>query len=452
MMRNKTTGRLNRKGVVAVMVAIAIIGVLGVVAIAIDGGCLLERRRHAQATADAAAMAAACSLYQRFPTDRGQDPSGFASAAALTTASANDFSNNGSDSSVTVHIPPTSGIYAGKAGYAEVLVTYYQPRYFSRIWGADKLQVKARAVSRGSWTPSGIGVIVLDYTGKAALNGQGNGAFTETSGPVIVNSNNTSAVVDGGNGYLKANEFFITGGATTNGNAQLVTDPVPNLVHVGVHPTPDPLAYLPQPSAPANGTMDTKSIGKGNKQYTLTPGRYTNLPTFNPGDVVILKQASANGNGGVYYIDGGGFKSTGATITMDTGTTGGVMIYNHPTSTAQTEKIQITGNSSGTVSIGPLTDGPYAGMTLWQDRTSPVSMLVEGNGSFNMSGTFYAAGALLNVAGNGGTNFDENGNTVSGSQIGSQYVVKDLSVSGNGNVALRYPGKRARERVLTLVE
>jgi hypothetical protein len=208
--------------------------------------------------------------------------------------------------------------------------------------------------------------------------------------------------------------------------------------------------------------MTTLSLGQGNTEYILTPGRYTNLPTFSSGDVVILKQASANNAGGIYYIDGGGFKSTGASITMDPLTTGGVMIYNAPASSADSEKIQITGNASGTVNLGPLTSGPYAGMSLWQDRNSTVPMLVEGNGNFTITGTFYAANALLNINGNGktstgsstGSYTDSNGNVVLGaSQIGSQYVVQNLSLGGNGNININYNGpQKARTRIITLVE
>src|SRR5262249_61424620 len=100
---------------------------------------------------------------------------------------------------------------------------------------------------------------------------------------------------------------------------------------------------------------------------------------------------------------GGGLHSTGATLMMGTGT-GGVMIYNAPASSSNSEKIQITGNAAGIVNLSGLTSGPYAGMMLWQDRTSSVPLLVEGNGNFNIQGTFYAAGALLNVNGNGKTN------------------------------------------------
>ena len=103
---------------------------------------------------------------------------------------------------------------------------------------------------------------------------------------------------------------------------------------------------------PPAGTMT--GSGTQSDPYVFTPGSYTNLPTFTSGTYVVLQQASANGNGGIFYINGGGFKSTGASITMDPNTTGGVMIYNEPASNSQSEKIQITGNPSGTVNLSPL--------------------------------------------------------------------------------------------------
>jgi hypothetical protein len=448
-----------RRGVVAVFVALCLVALVGVTAISLDGGMLYMEQRRAQASADAAAMAAACDLFQNYPTNNGTDPSGSAKQAALNLANGNGYSNDGASSVVTVNIPPKTGPYVGLKGYVEILLTYNMPRGFSGVFGSGPLPVRVRAVARGAWVSPNAGVLILNYTGKATLNAQGNGAFTETGGPVIVNSNNSSAVLDTGNAAMYAPEFDITGGTQVSNSATFVTTPTPGQVFLGTHPTPDPLAYLPPPAAPANGTMTTTSLGSGNTQYTLTPGTYTNLPVFKPGDVVIMQQASANNAGGVYYINGGGFKSTGASITMDPSTTGGVMIYNEPASTALSEKIQITGNSAGTVNLAPLASGPYTGMALWQDRTSPVNALVEGNGNFSILGTIYMAGALLNVNGNGATTSgftDGAGNVVpagSSPAIGSQYVTQDLSLGGNGNIRIAYNGpKQARTRILTLVE
>src|SRR5438552_2510865 len=193
-----------RRGSITVLVAICLTLLVAVAAIALDGGVLQNEKRHAQAVADAAAMAAASVLYENYPKNGGLDPDGTAKQTALTYASKDGYANDGTNSVVEVNVPPISGPYKGKAGYTEVVVTYYQQRSFSRVFDTAPIPVRARAVSRGAWVAPNIGVIVLDYQGKGTLNSQGNGAFTETGAPVIVNSNNTSALVDSGNGVTKA--------------------------------------------------------------------------------------------------------------------------------------------------------------------------------------------------------------------------------------------------------
>jgi hypothetical protein len=439
-----------RRGSVCVIVAVCAIVMISIVAITLDGGTLQTERRRAQNVADAAAMAAASVLYENYPKDQGKDPNKLAQDAAFGYAKTNGYANDassaaGADNSntslVEVNIPPKSGPYAGKDSYVEVLVTYHQQRYFSRVFGADPIPVKARAVARGAWVAPKIGVLVLEYTGKAALSAQGNGAFTETGAAVIVNSNNESAVVDGGNGLLKAESFQITGNYTTSGNGQMITSPVPDQIYTGVHPTPDPLAYLPVPTAPPPGTITKTPLGSGNFEYLLSPGSYyaNDLPNFNTGDVVIFQQASA-GNGGIHYLAAGGFKSTGATIMMDTATTGGMMLYNAATGTS--DNIKITGNPDGSVNMTPLTSGPYKGLTIWQARNAYQEITIEGNGDFTVKGTLYAAAAELQVAGNGAV-----------SNIGSQYVSRELAISGNGNVNISWAGEEvAPTRIITLVE
>ncbi len=446
--------RQPRRGAVAVFIVICLTMLMAFVAISLDGGMLLLERRHAQMTADAAAMAAASVMYNNYPTYSGVGPSPDVTNAALAVASANGYSNDGVTSTVTVHNPPVSGPYKGQAGYVEVIVQYNLTRFFSgNIGGSGTLPIQARAVAQGAWISVNAGVMVLDLSGQGTLSTQGNGAFTESGGPVIVNSNNASAVVDTGGATMKGQEFDITGGTKVGNHAVLVTSPVANQVFTGVHPTPDPLAYLPVPTKPPAGTETTTNLGQGNTMYTFSPGSYSNLPNFKSGDIVVLQQASANSNGGIFYIDGGGFKSTGASIIMDSTTSGGVMIYNKPASSADSEKIQITGNSAGTVSLSPLTSGTYSGLVLWQDRTSTLPVKVEGNGSFTVSGTFYAAGGTLQVNGNGGTYTGSDGSAISGSQIGSQYISNDLTVGGNGNIYIKYSGTgSARSKMLRLVE
>src|SRR5947209_3481131 len=128
-----------RRGTVAVLVAASLTVLMSVVAISLDGGVLLAERRHAQAVADSAAMAAACDLYDNYFTNNGTDPSSTAKNSALATASANGYANDGSGSAVTVNIPPLTGPFAGRKGYVEVTVQYNQGRSFSTIFGASNI-------------------------------------------------------------------------------------------------------------------------------------------------------------------------------------------------------------------------------------------------------------------------------------------------------------------------
>jgi hypothetical protein len=435
----RTTNTRARRGAVVILIALVLAGLLGVTAIAVDGGLLQDNRRRVQAGADMAALAAAGQLFANYPeivlsNYKLADPGGAAEAAAFADAAANGYTNDRVDSAVTVNIPPKSGPFTDMVGWVEVIITYNQPRYFSAIWGTTRVPITCRAVARGRWAASGDGIIVLDPVAKDSLNAGGTGLTSVSGGAhVIVDSNYpVSAARDTGGGGMAAVEFDVTGGATGS---------FTGTVNTGTLPIPDPLAYLPPPPVPPDGTMTSVPIGQGNKQYTLTPGRFSNLPSFSQGDVVIFEQASYNAVGGIYYIDGGGLKSTGANLIMDPSTTGGIMFYNNPANSSSSQGIGIQGNASGTVNLSPLTSGPYSGILFWQNRMAAQTISISGNGSFSLTGTFYAANAQMSVTGNGTA------------VIGSQYISRTFTISGGGNVLIDYtPKGTARIRDIRLVE
>ncbi len=435
MFYRTTAGGRQRPGSIAALAAVLLIVLVGITAIALDGGLLQDNKRRVQAASDAAALAAASTLFQNYPSvsSTTPDPGGKANTAALASAATNGYANDGTTSTVTVHIPPTSGPFTGKTGYAEVIVTYYQTRYFSAIWGNGKMNVAARSVALGRWGGTGDGIILLDPTAQYALDSGGNGSITVTGGAaVIVDSNNTTAARSNGGGSLTASQFDIVGGDSGTFNGTVTT---------GVLPVADPLAYLPAPTEPPNGVMTTTNLGGGSHQYLLTPGSYNNFPNFTSGDLVILQQASVNGSGGIFYINGGGFTSNGATIIMDPLTSGGVMIYNNPANNSSSQGISIAGNASGIVNLSALTSGPYAGILFWQNRTASQAMSVTGNGQFSLTGTFYLPDAQLSVSGNGTAT------------VGSQYISRTLALSGGGALTINYTDSgTARKRDVLLVE
>jgi hypothetical protein len=411
-----------RCGVIAVLVAVSLLAILGIVALVLDGGVLMAERRHAQEVADAAALAAACDLYVHYSTNNGLDPSGNAAASALSTAAADGYANDSTTSVVTINIPPKSGDYNGQAGYAEVLVTYNQARFFSQIFGSAPVAVNARAVAFGGPKPYSTGAIVLlDPSGKDALNISGTGV-TAGGGSVIVNSNNSEAANASGGAKLVAPEIDITGDYKVSGGASFT-----GTVKTGQTAISDPLASLPVPDPTTFTTQSSSKLSYSSGSHTLNPGRYI-------GGINISSPAAVTFSPGVYYIDGGGLTvSGGGSLTGNQ-----VMIYNAPASGSD----GITISGSGVLQLTPPTNGIYEGLTLFQSRTSDATANFSGGSSTSLKGTFYLPGALLNASGSSGV-----------VDLGSQFVLGDLNVSGSATVRTNWaPGSVARTGGIYLVE
>ncbi|MCI0637495.1 MAG: pilus assembly protein TadG-related protein [Gemmataceae bacterium] len=418
--------RARRRGSVAILVAVSLTAIIGVVAIAVDGGLLQEKRRHVQATADAVALAAADVLFSRYPQYQGLDADGAARKQGLATAAANGCPNDKTTAVVTLTFAP--GVYQdgtdkGKpipAGYVEAIVQFNQKRHFSRIFASESIPVRARAVARGMWVPYKNGILVLDPHAKAALNAHGNGKINVPNAPILVNSDHATAAITSGGGTVVAPEFDITGGYSGTGFT--------GTIKTGVAPTPDPLRYLPPPDP-------TTMIVRSATQFSVSGGVHILYPGVYQGGIQIQGSAKVTMMPGIYYIDGGGFtyKGQGSLIGLE------VMIYNKPTNGTQSEGI--TGTGGGTVTLTPPTSGIYQGITFFQDRSSNVDVIFAGNGTFNITGTFYAAGALVRVDGNGDV------------AIGSQYISRLLDLGGNGNLNIPWnPNTVAPTRVLQLVQ
>jgi hypothetical protein len=396
-----------------VLVALCLIGIMGMVAIALDGGYLFDSRRYAQATADAAALAAAVDLYQNQPRNSGVDATRTAYQSALTTAKAMGYNNDGTTSTVTVNIPPRSGKFAGLPAYAEVIVQFNQNRAFSNIFGSGPIPVTARAVAQGRWAPNANGVIVLHPTAPSALNANGNGDVRVQNSSIIVNSNSSSAATTVGNAYVA------DVGRTINitGSNPGYTGTFYGTVLTGQQPVPDPLAYLPVPD-PSTMTVQTAS---GGQTVNLQPGRYI-------GGLNFSGQTTVNMAPGIYYMDGGSFVFSG----QGNLNASGVMIY-------ATVGLSITGQ--GTVILSPPTSGIYTGLTYFQARNSTATTVVAGNGNYNVTGTFYLADGLAQLQGNGDAS------------IASQVVTLLMTAGGNGVTNIVWGGPpTARFRNIGLVE
>jgi hypothetical protein len=407
--------------IITVLISVTLVASLGVVAIALDGGLLLDNRRSVQAAADAAALAAAEDLYANWSKNKGLDASGTAQASALSTAAANGYANDQSTSVVTVTFSPgtyQAGPNAGKvipAGYVEVIIQLNQKRNFSSIFGSGDLPVKARAVARGWRQASGIGVLLLNPTAKGSLTISGSAGMI-VDGAVIVDSNNSTAASSSGSAGLTSTTMDITGNYSSSSTSYFRATNYPGqLPRTGVAPTADFLAGVPVPDPTKidnqgnPGTMTTRSLStyKPLSGETLQPGVYV-------GGINISSQPNITFAPGIYYLQGGGLTMSGGSSSL---TANGVMIYNGPDSSGSVGKITISGG--GTVVQSPPTSGTYYGMSIFQDRSSTQTITLSGGSGWNFTGTVYAAKAHVDVSGG------------SGATMGSQYVSDTLTLSGS---------------------
>jgi len=127
--------RTDERGGTTIMVALSVPVVVGGLGVGVDTGAWYMEKRRVQQIADAAALGGARAL------SAGQNLS-TAQAIANRDAARNGYTT-ATGASIVVNSPPTSGVYAGKSGAVEVIVTRRLPSLFS----AYALGSTARSVS-----------------------------------------------------------------------------------------------------------------------------------------------------------------------------------------------------------------------------------------------------------------------------------------------------------------
>jgi hypothetical protein len=225
-------------------------------------------------------------------------------------------------------------------------------------------------------------IYVLNPTASGALSLSNNSTIT-IPGQVVVDSSSASALTESGNARITAAAIRVVGNVQLSGQATLGVTP-----QTGVAAVPDPLAGLPSPN-PA-GLTNHGAVNLTSGSLTLNPGIYTQIQVSNSASLTL--------NPGVYIIEGGGFTVTGSGSLNAQG----VLIYNagsnYPNSGGTFGGITLSGN--GTFHLTPAATGVYAGMVFFQSRQNTRALAISANAGPGISGTIYAANALLTVSGN----------------------------------------------------
>jgi hypothetical protein len=435
-----TGERRLQSGQALALFVVILFGLAAMAGLLIDGGTAWVNRRQAQTAADLAALAAGKAVTDAQATCNASGLA-IAQAAAAESATINGFPT------VSVQYPASGGSKSG-CDYIRVSVSRPMSTTFSRLLGQNSWTAGATAVTQ----IVRLAAIVSPRCNFCSLNATNQnhtllvqlGSTLIVDGEIYVNSSNGNRDGDpnspvklkdwhvGGDGFdifgtggrIEADYINVVGGWETHDNniavarnAKCAEAQRPNpLAYDAMKPPlkanicirqpvlPDPLGSFPTPNV-NDFTVRTTKIAKysGNAAYVLEPGVYV-------GGIEISGTAQVILNPGVYYMSNGVFSVKG-----DASVTGnGVLIYSGPSAGSKkggAKMIDITTN--GTVVLSPMTTGIYAGMTLFLDRASTESIIIQPSNKAQcastaavgvaqgciggISGTIYAANASATV-------------------------------------------------------
>jgi Putative Flp pilus-assembly TadE/G-like len=186
------------------LAAMAMVVIVGFVALATDVGLLWSKRRQMQTAADAAAVAGMMALRN----------SASITSAANTVATLNGFTNGANSAIVTVNNPPVGGLYAGNLSFVEVVIAQPEPTYFLRVLGHVSVKVSTRAVSGFANGPACVYALNPSAHNAIAISG---GSSVTTSCGVLDNSNASQGLVLNGGSSLTASSIGVVGNYTGSG-------------------------------------------------------------------------------------------------------------------------------------------------------------------------------------------------------------------------------------------
>lgn len=173
----------SERGQALILIVFAIIGLIGMTGLTVDGGIAYSDRRNAQNAADTAALAAGRAKI------RGESWQN----AGFNLAAANGYNNNGTTNTVQVVNPPIQGKYAGDSNYIQVIIVSNVQTSFARVVGITQMTNRVNAVARVVPTTfvnmfDGNAIVSLNPNDCKAFKYQGNADTNVVGGGLFVNS------------------------------------------------------------------------------------------------------------------------------------------------------------------------------------------------------------------------------------------------------------------------
>jgi Flp pilus assembly protein TadG len=321
----------DRRGNVAILFALAMPVLIGAAGMALDYTIMANQRTKMQSVADAAALSAARELLLA--------PNGTNNVAATAQSYA--------QSALAQAIPGLNAVIGASVidnnTAVQVTITAtYQPVLF-RVISQEPGNLSVLAVARSSGYP--ICALGLDDSAPGTIHLEANAQLTARNCGVYSDSTSSQGLQAVHSAVLTAG-MICTAGGKVGSKANFTPTPLTDCPAI-----PDPLASRAPP--PVDGCKVTGQVIDG-ETVTLAPGTYCD-------GLKITGAANVTLSPGVYVIkDGPLVVDRGSTLTAKNA---GIYLTG--------AKTTLTFATDSTISLTAPTNGPLAGILLFEDRATP---------------------------------------------------------------------------------
>jgi hypothetical protein len=373
------------RGQVFVLMAVAVVALLGCAGLAIDMGYMEHQKTKMQTAADAAAIAGASVL---------SGGSSAITAAADEDASLNGFTSGTNSATITVNNPPLSGPNSGNSDYVEVIVSQPQNTFFLSVLGYNQITVTARAVAE-SESAAGC-VYALDSSASSAVS-LSNGVNISSSCGVLVDSSSSTALSVIGGAKLTTTSVGVAGNYSVNNGGSIVKyssggslTPVTGMIAV-----PDPLGSVAAPTVSGctytgqqvyNSYVASQNPPYSGK-YSISAGTYCGGISASNGISITFGSGTYILAGGGMSLQNGGGTTSGSNVTFYN-TTGAAAGYTGSNNAYG----PITIANGVTATFSAPTTGSLAGILFFQDRSvakGSAASSFAGGTDLNLAGALY---------------------------------------------------------------
>jgi Tfp pilus assembly protein PilX len=425
------TNHQSERGQALVLIVLAIFGVLGISALAIDGGMLYAERRRAQNAADTAVFAAAMAALQSADWH----------TAGMTQASMNGFVDD-EKNDVFVNSPPTSGRYAGRPGYYQVVIrTEFSP-FFAQFVYSGKLENTVESIARAKpsqsispgnaihatstdqchavWFQGSSGTVLYDagvYSNSSAPGSSSCASVAKKSGDLTIQNGSITAV----GGILGKDEIIMkdeNGNTITGGTKDALIDDNTSL----------PLEITDIKPPVCSGTTRHKDDA-GNKVggvYNLQPGDYPNGIKVGNDEVHLAS--------GIYCLDDDLIMTSAQGVLIGNG----VMIVMRGTDTnisVTGGRLELTSFTGGYLYDSGTPPKDWSGMLVYMGMNNLGAVNITGGANSKLWGTIYAPGEYMKGAKSAKCDITGNASTFN---YRAQLICNSVRVTGNVVLEIHY--------------